>query len=345
MKKYITSFLFLLLISCTPKEDALPVVSFSGSTMGTSYSIKVIPQNNTNTDSLKIGLQNKIDSILIEVNRQMSTYQKMSEISQFNRFKANEWFPVSIDFANVISHAKRIASSTNRALDITVGPLVNLWGFGPENRPQSIPSDAEIKDRMKAVGIDKISANLDPPALQKATSSLYCDLSSIAKGYGVDVVGEFLETKSFKNYLVEIGGELRARGLNQYGKVWKIGISVPDISGRIQKVVYLNNTSMATSGDYWNYFEENGIRYSHTINPRTGKPIAHKLASVTVIHDSCAIADGLATAINVMGPQEGYNYALKNELPIYMIIRNNENNNFVIKKTPMFDKLLKLERE
>jgi len=305
--------------------------------MGTTFTVKIsdttLPQA-TNAEAI----EQHINDILTEVNRQMSTYLPDSEISQFNRSRSTDWFPVSSDFASVVQQALEIADMTGGAFDITVGPLVNLWGFGPENRPQRIPSDEEIERAQRLTGYGWIAVRMSPPALKKEIPQLYCDLSAIAKGFGVDEVADYLGNLGVQNYMVEIGGEVRTKGQNPSDRPWQIGVESPDNPTGIEKIVSISGAALATSGDYFNYFEEAGVRYSHTIDPRTGRPITHKLASVTVIHDSCTMADGLATAINVLGPQAGFEFAQEQELAVYMIVR--EGDGFSSKMTAQFEAFL-----
>jgi thiamine biosynthesis lipoprotein len=213
-----------------------------------------------------------------------------------------------------------------------------LWGFGPEERSVDVPSEESIAKVMQLIGYRKISARLSPPSIKKDIPNVYCDLAATAKGHGVDRIAEYLEFNGISDYLVEIGGEIRARGRNQLDTVWQVGIAVPKNESGIQAVVPLNNLSMATSGDYRFYYEREGIRYSHIINPRTGKPITHKLASVTVIHTTCAYADAMATAIIALGPEDGYELALRENLPAFLIVR--EKDSFVEKMTPAFKECL-----
>lgn len=324
--------LFLLIFSCTSKiEDTL--YSITGNTMGTTFSIKFTSKNITNVAKL----ENEIDEVLRKVNKQMSTYIPNSELSLFNKFIDTTWFSVSHDLAYVVTEALEVSKKTNGMFDITVGPLVNLWGFGPRNRPQKIPTDIEIEKNIKKIGYKSISARLSPPSIKKNRTNIYCDLSSIAKGFGVDKVSEYLTKKGITNYLVEIGGELRASG-NKFGGNWRVGVSVPNQTSTIQEILSLSNKSLATSGDYWNYFEEDGVRYSHTINPITGKPITHKLASVTIVAESCMKADAIATAINVMGPKLGFDFAKNNELKSYFLVKTE--NGFETFFTPQFKSLI-----
>ncbi|MCK4888606.1 MAG: FAD:protein FMN transferase, partial [Candidatus Aminicenantes bacterium] len=269
-------------------------------------------------------LEDGITSLLRSVNMKMSTYIPDSEISLFNNFKKNSWLDISPETAFVLSNALRISEMTGGAFDITIGPLINLWGFGPDRKPIKIPEDTEINQVRGKIGYKKISVRSNPPSARKDYSEVYCDLSAIAKGYGVDIVASFLDSQGFYNYLVEIGGEISVRGENAGGKEWRLGVLAPDGSNDVKEIISIGDLAMATSGDYHNYFEENGIRYSHTIDPVTGRPITHKLVSVTVIMKSCMEADALATAINVMGPVRGYEFAVKNSIPVYMIVKEGE---------------------
>ena len=309
---------------------------YQGGTMGTSYSIKIVTTaGQALDDSL---MHQSIDSLLLAVNMKMSTYIDSSELSRFNQYRNTDWFPVSPALAGVFQHALLMSEKSDGAFDITVAPLVNLWGFGPEHRPVMIPTDQEIAQRLLRVGYQQIQVDTTQPALRKLHPSIICDLSAIAKGYGVDEVADYIESKGYDNYLVEIGGEIRATGHNRLGNKWRIGIASPNTDPGYVKVISVENVGVATSGDYENYFERDGVRYSHTIDPRTGRPITHKLASVTVVHPSCQIADAYATAIDVLGPEKGYEFALKEELLVFMIIRNNEG--FVEKMTPGFEQLI-----
>lgn len=299
----------------------------SGNTMGTTYTIKIVKNNflllGDTAKKVKV-LEEGITSLLRSINMKMSTYLPDSEISLFNNFKKNSWLEISPETAFVLSNSIRISEMTGGAFDITLGPLINLWGFGPDKKPVKIPAIEEINRVREEIGYKKISIRNDPPSARKDDPEVYCDLSAIAKGYGVDMIASFLDAHGFYNYLVEIGGEISVRGKNAGGKEWRLGVLAPDGSKDVKKVISIGDLAMATSGDYHNYFEEEGIRYSHTIDPVTGRPITHNLVSVTVIMKSCMEADALATAINVMGPALGYEFAVKNSIPVYMIVKEGE---------------------
>jgi len=329
-------FFIFVTTGCTKKTPTAELKSITGKTMGTTFSIKIVNDKNLSTDYKS--LESEINELLIEINRQMSTYIEDSEISNFNNYNSTGWYNISYDFASLLNTSIDVSNLSAGAFDITVGPLVNLWGFGPEIKKPVVPGVKELLEAKSKTGYNFIEVRVDTPAVKKDKPEVYLDMSAIAKGYAVDKVAELLSSKKIRNYMVEIGGEVRTAGQNNKDESWKIGIESPDSPSNIQKVISISNVSIATSGDYNNYFEENGTRYSHTIDPRTGMPITHKLASVTVIHTSCALADAYATAINVMGPAAGYDFALEENLIIYMIVR--EETGFKEKTTSQFTKFL-----
>ncbi|AUH02444.1 FAD:protein FMN transferase [Prodigiosinella confusarubida] len=293
--------------------------NLEGKTMGTSYSVKYISKDDQPSPET---IKAEIDSRLKTVNNQMSTYLPQSELSRFNQSRAvNQPFPVSPATAEVVREAIRINHQIGGGLDITVGPLVNLWGFGPEGRPDKVPSEAELEQRRALVGLNKLGVNGN--ALIKHIPGLYVDLSSIAKGYGVDVVAEYLQSLNIDNYMVEIGGEVRTKGSNGENKPWHIAIEKPHYgSGQsVQEIIEPGEMAVATSGDYRNYFEANGVRYSHTIDPNTGRPITHRLVSITVLANRCMTADGLATGLDVFGPDLGLEVANRLNIPVFMIVK------------------------
>lgn len=318
---------------CNRAKPQSDVVTISGRTMGTTYSVKIagLPQAHTREQ-----VQKEIAKRLETVDRQMSTWRKDSEISRFNAQRGTGWFPVSPDTAKVVQEANRISELSAGAFDVTVGPLVNLWSFGPENRPQRVPADEEIAKRRQSVGFGKLDVRANPPALRKADPALSVDLSAIAKGFGVDRVAEYLDSLNAAGYMVEIGGEVRCRGSRSDGGDWRIGIQSPaDVGALSVRAVALKNRSLATSGDYRNYFEQDGRRYSHTIDPRTGRPVRHALASVSVLAESCMTADALATTIMVLGPERGREFARRHKLAVLLLVA--EGDGFRQIATPAFN--------
>lgn len=296
-----------------------PVV-WSGPIMGTAYTVKAIGLPAAVSRS-EAGAE--IASRLERINQLMSTYLDDSELSRFNRTEAGEWYRVSEETAIVVAAAIGLHRLTGGAFDITVGPLVNLWSFGPDGTPERVPDDDEIAAAALRCGSDKIDVGLEPASLIKSRDDVYVDLSAIAKGFAVDQVAEYLDEIGVTSYMVEVGGEVRARGRKSDGSAWRIGIEAPQLDGgrSLSRAVPLLDGALATSGDYRNYFEVDGVRYSHTIDPRTGRPVRHALASVTVVAESCARADGLATALMVLGPVEGRALAQKNDIAALFLVR------------------------
>ncbi|MBD1388833.1 FAD:protein FMN transferase [Neiella sp. HB171785] len=300
---------------------SLEQVEIQGQTMGTYYVVKLVVTNADEIDADAIKL--KIDERLIDLNRSMSTYDPESELSRFNQQSSTDAVVISNQLAFVLDEAIRLGELTDGALDVTVGPLVNLWGFGPEGRPEQVPSAEQISDARRRIGLDKIE--LSGGGLRKFNDDVYVDLSAIAKGYGVDEISDLVTRLGFDNSMVDIGGELRVKGHNRNRKSWRVAIEKPVTTERaVQQIVEVSNLGMATSGDYRNYFEQDGQRFSHTIDPASAKPIAHKLVSVTVLHPSSMTADGIATALMVMGDEQGLAWAESIELPVYMIIKTDD---------------------
>lgn len=311
-------FSLLLFISACAQESK-QVVHLHGETMGTTYNVKYVVENGQQVE----GLQEKIDARLVEINKLMSTYDPTSELSRFNQYRYTTPFALTDETALVIKEAIRLGHLSHGVLDVTVGPLVNLWGFGPNKRPEKVPSEQQITEVRDYVGLDKIS--LSAQGITKSHPMVYVDLSTIAKGYGVDQVAEIMEAANLHNYLVEIGGEMRVKGERGNGENWLIAIEKPVSTERaVQKIVSIGTNAIATSGDYRNYYEMDGKRYSHLIDPRTGKPITHSLVSVTVVAPSSMTADGLATAFNVMGWDEAIALAEKEDLAVFLIRRTTD---------------------
>ena len=332
-----TAFSGCRVVDRTGREE-VPVV-IEGLTMGTYYRVSVaaLPENSSAEE-----LEVEIEAILDEVNQQMSTYISNSELSLFNSSGSSDWFSVSEDTAKVVSRGIDIYKLSGAAFDITVGPLVNLWGFGPLGRREDLPGDKEIAEAMAKTGSAHLKVRLSPPALKKQISDLYVDLSAIAKGFAVDRLAELLNSLGTAAFLVDIGGEIRARGTKSGGAAWRIGIESPIAGSReVQKIVELDNSAMATSGDYRNYFEVDGVRYSHEIDPRTGRPVTHRLASVTVVDATCMDADGWATALLILGTDNGYALADRENLAAFFVVKGEEG--FEEKMTEGFRQLIERE--
>jgi len=321
-----------------PAEQSPQPVTFSGPTMGTRFTVKVVDlPKHVEVEALKREILDKLRGL----EALMSTYDPDSELSRLNRFEGPDWFDVSPQTAAVVDEALRIGELTDGAFDVTVAPLVSLWNFGPA-RPtiDRVPSNAQIEEAKARVGFRRIEVRRSPPGVRKERKDVSIDLSGIAKGFAADRLAEHLEHRGIRNYMVDVGGEVKARGRNPRGKPWQIAVESPLMSTRqIQRVVPLDGLAVATSGDYRNYFEQDGIRYCHILDPRSGRPITHKLASVSVLDPSCMRADALATALMVLGPEAGYNFAREHELAAFFIV--NSDAGFVEKMTPRFEQVLK----
>jgi thiamine biosynthesis lipoprotein len=304
MKKYPQFIIVLIILLITTAAAAQTEHLIAGRTMGTTYHIKVV----TGASERINGLKEKIDARLDAINQVFSTYRNDSEISRFNAFRAaGEKFPVSDDFIQVMKVGRKIYRLSEGAWDGTVNPLVDLWGFGPTLRQPQKPPANKIKALMKNIGFDRIRI-VKPNFLVKTLATVTLDLNSIAKGFAVDQVSRLLVAGGYKNYLVEIGGEVYAAGVRADGKNWRVGINRPQKDAafnEVYKAVSIANRAFATSGDYRNFFEIDGVRYSHVIDPRSGYPVSNGVVSVSVIADNCTLADGLATALMVMGAEKG----------------------------------------
>lgn len=309
-------------ISSCSKKPEYQLIEIQGQTMGTYYNVKYVISNEQKSEEsfLASQLKSSIELELELVNDQMSTYRPQSELSIFNQSKESS--VVSEATIKVVERALAIFKQSNGAFDVTVGPLVNLWGFGPDKKPNKIPNKALIEKMKLRVGSQFLS--IEGNRLVKSNPDLYVDLSSIAKGYGVDVIAELLNEKGINDYLVDIGGELRLSGHKLNNTPWTLAIERPDTGQNVQRLLQIGNNAIATSGDYRNYFEFDGIRYSHTIDPQTGMPINHKLVSVTVIDESSMVADALATAITVLGPDKGLKLATELKQPVFLLIKTGD---------------------
>ena len=292
--------LVFLFISCGVKKEVL----ISGETMGTTYHIRIVSWFYQSHADLKAEIETRLD----EINQSMSTYMKESEISRFNEFQnPDEKFFISDDFYQVMKVADTIYHLTEGAWDGTVKPLVDLWGFGSKGEKKQIPPLDEIDKRLQDIGFDKIEIS-DKKYLAKKEASISLDLSSIAKGYAVDAIARLIQKKGIKDFLVELGGEVYASGKKKDGSNWRIGINNPRNNAaldQVYKIVKLSDRAMATSGDYRNFFEIDGRRYAHVLNPKSGYPVENGVVSVSIVAATCAFADGLATAVVVLGREKG----------------------------------------
>lgn len=329
-----------LLASCYLFDSAPEVIQLSGETMGTTYNITVVdaPEDVTSDD---LGLA--IEAMLADVNGKMSNWDKTSEVSLFNESTSIEPIEISADFAQVMAAANDIHQLSQGKFDVTLAPLIDLWGFGAKKPGDPVPSDTEIADALQNVGQARLLVLAEnPPSLQKNLPGVSVNLSAIAKGFGVDQLAGVLRDHGIKRYLVEIGGDLLTAGLNAEGKAWSIAIEKPQPGSQtIELVIPVSNLGMATSGDYRNFFEQDGIRYSHLIDPTTGQPITHRATSVTVLAKNAMLADALATALLVVGEEQGLEIAKANDIAAFFIWRGDDG--FETATTSAFETLTKAD--
>jgi thiamine biosynthesis lipoprotein len=290
--------------------------------MGTTYNVKAVTGIFTSGKKL----QQKIDERLAAINKSMSTYDSTSEISRFNAIDSTaSAFSPSDDFLNVLQVAAEIHKLTDGAWDGTLDPLITLWGFGRKRASKNIPDPADIKKALSHVGFERILFN-SSGTIKKSDPRVTLDLASIAKGYGVDEIARLLGEMGFTDFLVEIGGEVFAKGYRKDGKPWRVGINTPDREAALNEIyraIPLTDLAMATSGDYRIFFQIGDKTYSHILDPRTGRPVQNGVVSATVVAANCTVADGLATALMVMGPEKGVD--LVNRLPsveCLIVVRN-----------------------
>lgn len=292
---------------------------FSGQTMGTAYLVRLagaaLPA--ARLEALQADVQTALDS----VDRSMSLYRPGSELVRLNRHAGGTPLALSGGLFEVLAAAQQVSALSAGAFDVTVAPLVQAWGFGPDPR-REVPAPARLQAGRAALGHGGLQLDAARRTATKLQPALQADLGGIAKGYGVDLAARALDAQGIEHYMIEVGGEVRTRGRNASGQPWQIGIEEPDaMPQRARRVLPLSGLAMATSGDYRIYFEQAGRRYSHEIDPRTASPIAHGLASVTVVAADAMRADALATALIVLGPQHGPALAEREQLAAYFIVR------------------------
>lgn len=308
------------------------VETFVGPTMGSTYTVKYVARSGA---ADKAQLWRDTESVLAEIDKQLSTYRPDSDIEIFNALPAGECLSVPDAVRELVLAGQRLSDESDGALDLTIEPLLNLWGFGPHGKGEQVPTAEEIAAARQDVGHGYLQVNGEQLCKQRAVQ---VDFNSIAAGYAVDRVSAMLESSGVGSYLVEITGELKARGHKPDGSPWRIAIEAPRDNERVaQRIVELDGLAVSTSGDYRNYFERDGIRYSHTLDPQTGAPIDHHLAAVTVVDPSTLRADGLSTVLMVMGPERGLTYAAEWQIAAFFVIR--EGQEFVSKSTEAFDEL------
>lgn len=306
--------------------------SFGGPTMGSTYSIKYV-RHAGDPDSSQV--RREVEGILGEVDRQLSTYRNDSDIERFNGLPADSCQKMPASVLELISVGEQLSAKSEGSYDLTVEPLMNLWGFGPQGREDKVPDAATLAEVMQRVGRQHLHINGDQLCKDAAVE---VDFNSIAAGYAVDTIAAKLEALGIHNYLAEATGELKAKGKKLDGSAWRIALEEPRDDQQVaERIINVDGFGVSTSGDYRNYFLQDGRRYSHTFDARTGAPVLHDLASVTVIHPSALMADGLSTLLLILGPEKAWDYAEKHDIGAFFVIR--ADTGFVIRTSRAFERL------
>jgi thiamine biosynthesis lipoprotein len=306
--------------------------SFGGPTMGSSYSIKYVRHPGL-ADPVQV--RSEVEGILAEVDRQMSTYRNDSDIERFNALPADSCQIMPASVLELVKVGEQLSQQSEGSYDLTVEPLMNLWGFGPQGREEKVPSNAALAEVMQRVGYRHLRIVGDQLCKDAAVE---VDFDSIAAGYAVDTIAARLEAMGIHDYLAEATGELKASGKKLDGSPWRIALEEPRDDQQVaERVISVDGYGVSTSGDYRNYFLQDGRRYSHTFDARSGAPLLHNLASVTVIHPSALMADGLSTLLLILGPERAWDYAEKHDIGAFFVIR--ADTGFVIRTSKTFERL------
>lgn len=311
----------LSLVGCSGTASTPELAGFDGQVMGTGYSVRL-----GNTPAT--GLEQDVLAVLRDVDTHMSTWKADSELTRLNRSVDGDWQSMSPATTQVIAHALKTSEQTGGAFDATIGPLVDLWGFGAGSANAGEisghrPGVQAISQTLSRIGHENIEVDLAANAVRKLKSEVELDLSGIAKGHAVDRVAALLDSRGIESYLIEVGGELAARGRKPDGSAWRVAIEKPQIGSRdVFRVIDLENRAIATSGDYRNFFDDGGQRFSHAIDPRNGQAVQNGLASVSVVADSTMAADALSTSMMIMGADQAMTFAEKHGIAVQMILKS-----------------------
>lgn len=327
----------ILLTGCdnasAPATPKAAVTVLEGKTMGTFWRVSVVGVDKFRAEELRTKVQTQLDGD----DRLLSTWKNDSALMRFNQSRSTTPWPVNEAMADIVTESLRIGRKTQGAMDITVGPLVNLWGFGPDKQPVSTPTQAQIDAAKARTGLDKLTVinRADRQYLQKSIPDLYVDLSTVGEGYAADHLARLMTEEGISRYLVSVGGALVSRGMNADGQPWRVAIQKPtDRENAVQAIVDINGHGISTSGSYRNYYELDGKRISHVIDPQTGRPITHKLVSVTVIAPTALEADAWDTGLMVLGTEKAQQVVREQGLAVYMIMK--EGDGFTTWMSPQF---------
>ncbi|PTT95968.1 thiamine biosynthesis protein ApbE [Pseudomonas sp. HMWF031] len=320
----------IVMLSACGNGDSME--SFGGPTMGSTYSIKYVRRAGLPAPA---DVRVEVEKILTEIDRQMSTYRSDSDISRFNDLPANRCQKMPASILKLIRVGEQLSEQSEGSYDLTVEPLLNLWGFGPQGREEKVPAEQALAQARQRVGYQHLRIEGDQLCKDAAVE---VDFNSIAAGYAVDTIAARLEALGIHDYLAEATGELKAAGKKLDGSPWYIALEEPRDDQQVaERIVAVDGLGLSTSGDYRNYFEQDGRRYSHTFDARAGAPITHALASVTVIHPSALMADGLSTLLLILGPERGWDYAEKHDIGAFFVIR--ADTGFVTRTSHAFERV------
>ena len=338
----------MLALGVRAAEPVAKVRTIQGRAQGTTYSIKFWGEGDRGADAEAV--QKGIDEVLARVDRQFSTYRTDSEISRFNRAPAGEWFPVSDEVAFIVHMSKAWSETTGGALDVTVAPALALWHFGPRGKTGGTlkpPTDEQLQSAMARIGSRHLSARQSPPAIRKDVEGLQLDLSALVPGYTVDRLCDRMLDSGYLNVMAELGGEVHAFGERPDGRYWRVGVERPPrdedspAGGGIARVVPLDDMALTTAGDYRITRAEDGKRYTHIIDPRTGRALVYRGACVTVLAESALAADAMDTALMVMGPDVGYQWCVEHKVAAHFQKRDEKSSRVAERATPQFEEWVK----
>ena len=321
----------IALVGCSGIGTSADMTGFNGRIMGTGYSVRLGLVAGraalSHTDSAE--LAQRVHRALSQVDAHMSTWRPESELSQINQSADTDWIRITPELMAVMVNAQQVSRRSQGAFDVTIGPLVDLWGFGASSTNTMIasstatPASRAVQSTLAHIGYQSIELNSTASSLRKSHPDIRIDLSGIAKGYAVDRVVSVLESSGLDSFLVEVGGELLARGRKPDGSAWRVAVERPSVGSReVFRILNLEDQAIATSGDYRNFFMQSGQRYSHSIDPRSGEPVRHALASVTVAAGSTMAADAASTALMILGPEEGMAFAEQHNLAAHFILKS-----------------------
>ena len=329
----------LLLTGCDKPQQSTLVLQ--GKTMGTVWRVSLAGVEASQQAELQQAIQQQLD----HDDRELSTWKSDSVLSHFNQYHGLEPQPIGANMADIIVMALRIGAKTQGAMDITVGPLVNLWGFGPDAQPHHLPTAAQIATAKAQTGLQhlRVTEGVNGASLQKDLPNLYVDLSTMGEGFATDHLARLMEQRGINNYLVSVGGAVLTRGLNSGGNAWRVAVQKPtDRENAVEAIVDLQGHGISTSGSYRNYYELDGKRISHVIDPATGAPIEHKLVSATVIATTALEADGWDTGLMVLGTEKARALAIKEKLAVYLVTKQGDG--FTHWMSPQFRAFLRDEQ-